>query len=201
MIPLMIDPNLGTRMRRTGRAAARLAPWLLAAFMVSVVLWGADSAATPGLFQSGLATPVPPATLAPTLTAPPILSTDTPTATVEVTPTLPGVVPTALLTSTVEPVLTVTSTAAPPPTPAPKLQETSAVPEAEGPTEPVPTAEGQRYRQDEAGLRFDWAMLFDSLALGLSYGWLCCGIFLALGLPVVFAILWIRSKRRPPSDE
>jgi hypothetical protein len=39
-------------------------------------------------------------------------------------------------------------------------------------------------------------MLFDSVALAVSYLWLCCGVFVLLGIPLFFLILWIASKRR-----
>jgi hypothetical protein len=39
-------------------------------------------------------------------------------------------------------------------------------------------------------------MLFDSVALALSYGWLCCGAALMLLLPVSFLALWVASRRR-----
>jgi hypothetical protein len=44
-------------------------------------------------------------------------------------------------------------------------------------------------------------MLFDSLALGASYVWLCCGILLLLGIPAVFVALWAASKRRAEQEE
>jgi hypothetical protein len=39
-------------------------------------------------------------------------------------------------------------------------------------------------------------MLFDSVALAVSYLWLCCGVFVLLGIPLFFLILWIAGKRR-----
>ncbi len=42
---------------------------------------------------------------------------------------------------------------------------------------------------------------FDSLALGASYVWLCCGILLLLGIPAIFAALWLASRRRAGEEE
>jgi hypothetical protein len=44
-------------------------------------------------------------------------------------------------------------------------------------------------------------MLFDSLALLLSYAWLCCGGLLFLAIPLVFVVLWVASKRRQQQEE
>jgi flagellar biosynthesis/type III secretory pathway M-ring protein FliF/YscJ len=44
-------------------------------------------------------------------------------------------------------------------------------------------------------------MLFDSVALGVSYLWLCCGILLVTGIPVVFVILWVVSNRRKREEQ
>jgi hypothetical protein len=44
-------------------------------------------------------------------------------------------------------------------------------------------------------------MLVDSLALGLSYAWLCCGVIVLLGLAALFAVLWAASRRRDGGGE
>lgn len=50
-----------------------------------------------------------------------------------------------------------------------------------------------------SGLLFDWGMLFDSVALAMTYIWLCCGVLVLAGIPVVFVVLWMASKRYRPS--
>jgi hypothetical protein len=44
-------------------------------------------------------------------------------------------------------------------------------------------------------------MLFDSVALGLTYMWLCCGVLVLFGIPVVFVILWVASKRQAQAQD
>jgi hypothetical protein len=44
-------------------------------------------------------------------------------------------------------------------------------------------------------------MLFDSVALFLSYAWLCCGGLVFLAVPLIFIVLWVASKRRQPQEE
>jgi hypothetical protein len=44
-------------------------------------------------------------------------------------------------------------------------------------------------------------MLFDSLALAASYLWLCCGVILLLGVPLLFIVLWVASRRRNQPEE
>ena len=39
-------------------------------------------------------------------------------------------------------------------------------------------------------------MLIDSLALAVSYAWLCCGVLAILGLPVMFVVLWVTGTNR-----
>jgi hypothetical protein len=58
-----------------------------------------------------------------------------------------------------------------------------------------------RYADGESRFRFEWRMLFDSLALAASYLWLCCGLILLLGIPLLFIILWIASTRRKQAEE
>ena len=59
----------------------------------------------------------------------------------------------------------------------------------------------QRYADGESRFRFELPMLFDSLALAASYLWLCCGVILLLGVPLLFIILWIASTRRKQVEE
>ena len=68
---------------------------------------------------------------------------------------------------------------------------------------PTPTiAEGgERYPEGESNLLFDWSMLVDTVALGLSYAWLCCGVIVLLGLTGLFVTLWAASKRREQAEE
>jgi hypothetical protein len=59
-----------------------------------------------------------------------------------------------------------------------------------------PGAGGQGDDQEEPDLQFEWGELFDALALGASYLWLGCGVFMLLAIPVVFVVLWVASNRR-----
>jgi hypothetical protein len=44
-------------------------------------------------------------------------------------------------------------------------------------------------------------MLFDSLALGATYIWMCCGALVLFGVAFLFVILWVASKRfRQPEE-
>jgi hypothetical protein len=60
---------------------------------------------------------------------------------------------------------------------------------------------GQRYAQEESTLLFDWSVLIDSVALGLSYVWLCCGVLVVVAIPTFFVILWMASRRRQQGEE
>jgi hypothetical protein len=63
--------------------------------------------------------------------------------------------------------------------------------------EPGVTADQDlRYPEGESNLRFEWGMLFDSLALFFSYAWLFCGILLFIAVPLLFFILWRSSDQR-----
>lgn len=187
------------RLRREAGVALRLSPWLLLSLLLVLILWQADTAALAGLFQSPPTdTPTVPATdtpeVTPTLVLTPtatIVPTDTPTALPTDTPTVlpsdtpmvaPSVTPTATLTQTL-----------------PAGGEAPIVSPAEEGSE---AEERQRYPQGESGFRFEWGMLFDSVALALSYGWLCCGAFVVLGVPLFFIALWVASTvRRQRSEE
>jgi hypothetical protein len=171
--------------RRETKALLKLGPWVLVSLVLAAVLWRTDLAAISGLFQSP-ATPtatseVP--TAAPTPSeAPTELPTTAPTPTATFTPTLTTVPP----TPTIEVTLTPTETLA---TATPALSAT------------VEADESGRYASEDATLRFDWGMLFDTVALGLSYLWLCCGILLFLSIPVVFVLLSVASKRKRQEEE
>jgi hypothetical protein len=58
-----------------------------------------------------------------------------------------------------------------------------------------------RYPEEESNLRFEWGMLFDSVALGLSYIWLLCGVVLVLSLAGLFVALWLASRRNAQEDD
>jgi hypothetical protein len=69
-----------------------------------------------------------------------------------------------------------------------------------GEASPTPD-ENQRYAEEDSNLKFEWGMLFDSVALFLSYIWLCCGGVLFLAIPLFFVVLWVASKRRQQQRE
>jgi hypothetical protein len=189
----MVRPTRKSRtiqqVRRELGALIRLCPWVLLALLCVAVFWQADLAATSGLFQSPPTaepapsdTPVALPTLEPTepLTVEVTLEATvevTPTATLEVTPTLEA-------TPTEEPSPEPTATEAPPTatwTPEPEAEE---------------GATRGRYTEGEPALQFDWAMLLDSVALGVSYIWLCCGALVMVGISVAFGVVWAASRRR-----
>ncbi len=174
-------------LEREGRAVLRISPWLLLALVVAMIWLGANRTATAVPFQS----PLPTEPASPTPEVSPIL-----TPTVTLTPTLePTVfVPPAAVPTEVPP----TATALPlTPTLTPTLQPTAT---AGAPVKPSDTS--QRYPDEKTSYRFDWAELLDSVALGASYLWLCCGILVFLAVPVLFLALSIASKRRqPPGSE
>jgi hypothetical protein len=185
--------------RRELRALLRLAPWMLVSLLVAIVLWRTDTAAISGLFQS-IQSPVPTATgLSPTAIPaelPTLAPTEFPTIAPTLVPTVTqAITPTATLTPTETATPTATATApatvaassTPLPSPSPTLEGTAAEP--------------GRYASEDAALRFDWGMLFDSVALGVSYAWLCCGVLFLVSVPVVFIILWVVSNRRKEQAE
>ncbi|MEJ2209249.1 MAG: hypothetical protein P8129_09460 [Anaerolineae bacterium] len=190
------------RLTREARGALRLGPWLLLSLLLLLIFWQADSSALAGLFQS-------PPTDTPTVPA---------TNTVAPMPTLPPTAtPTQAITPTVAPPAGETPAPAPsdtplaPPTltltPTPTLTPTQSLPAGEEAL--TPPAEGQeaagddrgRYPEGESGLNFEWGMLFDAVALGLSYGWLCCGGLIVLGVPLFFLVLWVASYNRRQQSE
>jgi hypothetical protein len=189
------------RIRREIRSALRLAPWLLATVFVTALLWRVDLSATSGLFQS--ASPV-----TPTVEAPPPTSTPTEVPTATALPPTPTAVetetPSTTATLTATTTLTTTSvpTATLPPTVVPATVQPTASPTASttpSPT-PLPTAD-ERYAEGESNLKFDWSMLFDSVALGASYIWLCCGVLVVISIPVGFAVLWAAGRRTHPGAQ
>lgn len=196
--------------RREVNAVLRLSPWVLASLLLAALLWHPELAATGGLFQSPQDTPTPTPTLVPTLA---------PTATAEVLPsaTATGEAPAPTATETAPPapptetpILAITATMVPtnPPTPTAIPTETPVVPTATlapaaATSTPVPAEQDgtERYAQEDSNLLFNWTMLFDSVALGLSYVWLCCGLLVLVGVPIFFIALWAAGRRREQGEE
>ena len=187
--------KFATLLRRELRAVLRLAPWVLVSLLLAAALWRTDLAAVSGLFQSppsATATSEPP-TATPT-EEPTALATETPT--VELPTDTPT--PEATVPPTVPPAATSSATALPTATLEPSPTPGETTPEPTTTTE-VGT-EDSRYNEN-ADLAFDWGTLFDSVALGVSYLWLCCGILLLFAVPVTFVVLWVASKRREAQEE
>jgi len=184
--------KFATWLRRELRAVLRLAPWVLASLLLAAILWRTDLAAVSGLFQS-------PPTATVTSEPPTATPTEEPTAIPTDTPVveLPTDAPTVELPTDTPPPTATQEPTAPPAQPTATL-EPSATPEPTATTEAG--SEDTRY-DENADLAFDWGMLFDSVALGVSYLWLCCGILLLFAVPVVFAVLWVASKRREEPEE
>jgi hypothetical protein len=202
------------RARRRARAVPRSFLWLLSAVLLGALLSRTDLAATGGLFQSPpespLATPtqaptvvptaIPTETTAATATAVPPDEGPTETVAPESSPTLVPPTPTATVqvpAATPTPTATATAT----PTPTAVIPTATAVPSATSTPTPSSAGGGERYPEGESNLLFDWSMLVDSLALGLSYAWLCCGVIVLLGLAALFVALWAASKRREQGEE
>jgi hypothetical protein len=201
--------------RREAKAALRMTPWVFASLLLAALLWYPDLAATGGLFQSPQATPTPTLTLTPTATqeVPPsatpetqpsaTLTSEAPesTATETAVPSAspPTQTPGAAVTATLVP--TNPPTATPVPTETPVVPTQTPVPQTATATPaPADQDENERYAQEDSNILFDWTMLFDSVALGLSYVWLCCGVLILLGVPVFFVILWLSARRREQGD-
>jgi len=181
--------------RQETGAALRLVPLVLVALLLVALFWRTDLAAVGGLFQSSPVETPPVVPDTPTAewtvtTAPTEGATEQPTAPLP-TETLPPA-QTDVVAPTEPPAVTNT------PTPAGPLETATPVPSPTGlPGEASPTPdESQRYAEGDSNLKFEWGMLFDSVALLLSYLWLCCGGLLFLAIPILFAVLWIASKRR-----
>ena len=166
------------------RPVLRLVPWLGFLGLLGLVVWRPGALATAGLFQSGLPTPVEsvtPTSMAETPVTPPIGPTLT------LTSPLTGIPPTSTWTVQPEPSAVPLATATWSPTASPEPSPGAAVTPSEG--------SGPRYPAEQANLRFSWRALIDSIALGVSYIWLVCGItlFVLLGLALVWA--WLRGRR------
>lgn len=204
-------------------AALKLGPWMLTLLLVVCVLWRPDLSASAGLFQSGAPTPEPP-TAAPSLTpttAPSATAaaTGTPAVSPTAAPTTPAVNLTATVPVATTPVATPSSTPTSSPTSLPSATLPATATSTDTPTPtwtpvtptatpfPSPTLppedgqDGDRYAEGESAYRFEWGMLVDSLALAASYLWLCCGVILLLGIPLLFIVLWVASRRRNQSQE
>ncbi len=187
----------------------RLIPWLLIAFVVTFALLRADLAVTGALFQSPEGTFQSPALPTAEPAAPPTMAvpTEAPTFTPAVVePTVPGAEAAPIVTATLEMTATVAPTAEPTITVTAVVTPTSAPAEAtpEGILETPaqePTTPSDRYAEGDSGLRFEWGMLFDSVALGLTYVWLACGVLILLGIPAFFGVLWLVSRRLQAEPE
>jgi hypothetical protein len=44
----------------------------------------------------------------------------------------------------------------------------------------------------------NWTKFWDTVVIVVAYPWLCCGIFLLLGVPLALLFLEIKGRRRPP---
>ena len=189
-------------MRKEMRGVLRVSPLVLASLVLVALLWRTDSSAVSDLLQSS---PVetPPPSLTPT-TQPAVTATNTPEPTVIESPVATTTAGTATGAPTEPVVPSETPTIAPPtetlePTDVPLPTEPPATdtPAPSATAEPEePLDESQRYPDDESNLRFEWGMLFDSMALFLSYVWLCCGILLFIAVPLFFFVLWRTSASR-----
>ena len=162
----------------------KLAPLVLASFVLVAILWRTESAAISGLFQSS---PVetPPPVSSPTSTSESADATASPAPSQS-----PGATLTAAPAETASPTASTVATD-PPPTDTPVASGTSETAEPEATPD-----ESQRYPEGESNLKFEWGMLFDSLALFFSYVWLCCGILLFIAIPFLFFVLWRASSNR-----
>jgi hypothetical protein len=163
------------------RPATRLIPCLALLGLLALLLRDSDSLANAGLFQSGLPTPAELATLTPTETLAP---TSAPLATA----TLPGTgsLPSATWTVLPQPTPEATMTA---------LASPTVPPQSAGGTTLEPNSDEEpRYPGEKAKLRLRLRTLFDSLALGVSYLWLACGIGLMVLLAVALTWVWLEGR-------
>jgi hypothetical protein len=185
--------RLGSRRARTLPALIlALATWLpLAALLLAVGLTlHSREASASMLFQTEPASPTPGAItdtvgITDSLVVPPLIS---------VTATTPTETPTATPTQS-------------PPTPEPTASWTPTPSPTVSP-EPISTAQTgtssktrQHYVRGDSNITFQWGMLVDSLALGISYAWLFAGILVGVGLPILFVVLWVKTKRRRSAQE
>jgi cytoskeletal protein RodZ len=198
----MEKPKIVKLVRREVRALLRLTPWMLVSLLVAAVLWRTDTAAISGLFQSVQSPVATPTALPPTAIPtqePTQVPTEVPTEASTAEPTATEAI---TATATVTPSATMTATPA-----ATATAEATATAAPSATTQPSPSpspeataVESGRYPEDPT-LKFDWGVLFDSVALGISYVWLCCGVLLLVSIPVLFVILWVVSKRRQEQEE
>jgi len=138
-------------------------------------------------------------------TASPTTGQITATAGTAETPFLPPLItPTATITPTDTPTVTPTQ---PPPTPTPTASWTPTPPPTASP-EPVNTAQTgassktrRHYVRGDSNVVIQWGLLVDSLALGISWAWLVVGVLVGVGLPILFVLLWVRTRRRRPAQE
>jgi hypothetical protein len=179
-----------TRFRRwRDIATLKTVWWLLLVGLVVALLLGGGTAAADRLFQSP-----PTDTVAPSPTSP---STSTPTPTSQDTPGPP--------TATLEPSQTASPAAPTADTPTPEASPTDVesvvpAPDTLTPTAPPaatePSPGSDRYTPSEGELVFDWRLLVDTLILGLSWSWLCCGVLLLVAIPVGVAVIYVVNRRR-----
>ena len=117
------------------------------------------------------------------------------------TPPLPLIEePTATITPTETPTPTATPTLPPTPEPTATLTPTPFPTAVPLPTD-TPSQARQHYVRGDSNVVFRWDMLVDSLALGISYAWLIGGLVVAIGLPILLVVLWLRAKRRRSAQE
>lgn len=62
--------------------------------------------------------------------------------------------------------------------------------------EPPRDRDRDRYVRGDSNIEFRWGMLMDSIALAVSYAWLCCGVLIVLAIPIFFIVLWVRGRNR-----
>ena len=165
-----------------------LAAWLLLAAMLLAagLTIHSEAASAHMLFQGETASP----------TTAPITATEDMTETILLPP---PITPTATIVPT--------ETPQPPPTSEPTATRT-ATPSPTVSAEPITTAQAgassdsrRHYVRGDSNVTFDWGMLIDSLALGISYVWLVIGILVGVGLPILFVVLWVRTRRRRSAQE
>jgi hypothetical protein len=193
--------------RQEARGTLKLLPWLLGSIVVMLILWQTGLAGASGLFQSP---PVPTSPLPTATTAPPTATqaptqapqatntsapAQTPTATVETA--TPTELPTSSIESTGLPTVGATSS----PTATQTLTPTQTAEPTVTPSASETPGTDDLTDETEGDLAFDWAELFDALALGATYLWLCCGVLIFLSIPVFFAVLWVTYKRRQEGQE
>jgi len=190
-------------MRRELKAALRFAPWLLASVLLTAGLLQTDLAATAGLYQSPSGASQSPLSPTPTTAAPSPTTapTEAPTAP-QMTPTGTDTPPpvTGVPTPTVTTELPPTATWTPSTTPTLEPTATATLPPTVTPVA-SPTDSNGRYATEDSNVVFELGTLFDSVALGLTYVWLCCGVLVMMGIPLAFIILWLASKRQRATAE